>query len=314
MPGLASAPGDAPRVTVLMATYNGRRWIDEQVDSILRQRGVAVTLVVSDDGSSDGTREHLMERSLRDSRIRVLPRRNGPPGVTANFLHLFVSHAFDGSYVAFSDQDDIWRDDKLESQLAYMKDEHADVVSSNVTSFDSRGRERLIEKNSPQRRWDHIFEAAGPGSTYVFSPQMHARLVDLLANLDFSQIGVHDWYLYALARAIGAHWAISAQPTVDYRQHDDNVQGANSGRIAYRARLAKLRSGFYLRQFILTATAVREVNSYSDARNRDLDRLIAQLENPSIFSRLSFMRRACQIRRNRREGIQLACARLLGVW
>lgn len=314
MPGPHSAPGDAPRVTVLMATYNGRQWVDEQVDSVLRQRGVAVTLVVSDDGSSDGTREHLIERSSRDSRIRVLPRRDGPPGVTANFLHLFTSHAPDGSYVAFSDQDDIWHDDKLESQLAYMRDEHADVVSSNVTSFDSRGRERLIEKNSPQRRWDHIFEAAGPGSTYVFSPQMHARLAGMLENLDYSQIGVHDWYLYALARAIDAHWAIGAQPTVDYRQHDGNVQGANSGSAAYRARIAKLRSGFYRRQFILTAQAVRQVNAYPEARQRDLDRLIAQLENPSVFSRLSFTSRACQIRRNRREGIQLVCARLFGVW
>ena len=65
-----------PRVTVLMATYNGMAeggaWLDEQVDSVLAQAGVEVRLVVSDDASSDGTRAHLQERAAADPRIMVV--------------------------------------------------------------------------------------------------------------------------------------------------------------------------------------------------------------------------------------------------
>ena len=86
-----------PRVTVLMATYNGMAeggaWLDEQVDSVLAQVGVDVRLVVSDDASSDGTRAHLEARAAADPRITVLPQRDGTPGVTGNFLHLFTTHA-----------------------------------------------------------------------------------------------------------------------------------------------------------------------------------------------------------------------------
>lgn len=303
-----------PRVTVLMATFNGRRWIDAQVDSILGQRGVEAALVVSDDGSSDGTREHLLARAAADPRIRVLEPRGGPPGVTANFLHLFTSHVPDGSWLAFSDQDDLWREDKLSYELAEMRRRGADVVSSNVESFEESGSRALIRKDQPFRKWDHLFEAAGPGSTYLFSPQAHIRMLEALSRLDYSRIGVHDWYLYAIARAIGLKWVILPEASVSYRQHESNVIGAHSGAAARRFRLERLRSGFYLEQFLLTARAVREVNTYPAPLKADLDRIIAELEDGSASSRLAFARRWPQIRRRRLEGIQLVCSRLARVW
>lgn len=302
------------RVTVLMATYNGRQWIDAQVDSILGQRGVEVVLVVSDDGSSDGTLEHLHARALEDPRIRVLPPRGGRPGVTANFLHLFTTHIPDDTAVAFSDQDDVWREDKLLLELAAMHSAGMDVVSSNAESFSATGARSIIKKNQPLRKWDHVFEAAGPGSTYLFSPQAHARIVDALSRLDYSRIGVHDWYLYAIARAIGLHWTILEEATVEYRQHEANVLGANSGPAARKFRLERLMSGFYREQFLLTARAIREVSDYSASAKADLDCLIAELENGSFRSRLAFARRWRQIRRKPLEGIELACSRLAFIW
>lgn len=304
---------ETPRVTVLMATFNGRRWIDAQVDSILGQRGVEVALVVSDDGSSDGTREHLLARAAADPRIRVLEPRGGPPGVTANFLHLFTSHVPDGSAIAFSDQDDLWREDKLLLELGAIAS-GADAVSSNVESFDASGARRLIRKDQPQRRWDHIFEAAGPGSTYLFSPGAHIRMVEALSRLDHSRIGVHDWYLYAIARAIGLKWVILPEASVAYRQHEGNVQGANAGAAATAARVSKLRNGFYRRQFLLTARAIEAVNTYDEATKRDLHRLIDQLEDESFVGRLRFLSRWRQIRRSHVEGLELAGAHVLGVW
>lgn len=312
-----------PRVTVLMATYNGMAeggaWLDEQVDSVLAQVGVDVSLVVSDDASTDATRAHLQRRSALDPRITVLPQRDGPPGVTGNFLHLFTTHVPDGSFVAFTDQDDVWHEDKLERQLALMRDAGAFVVSSNVTSFRSLpgggvGERRLIRKSQPQRAWDFLFEAAGPGSTYLFSPEAHRTLVEALARLDYAEIGVHDWYVYALARSIGLPWVIGESPTLEYRQHGGNVQGANSGAGARDARMARLRSGFYCNQFVLTARAALEVGSFEPERRRELVAILGELQDRRLGSRLRFFLRWPQIRRDRIEGIKLAAAHVLGVW
>jgi lipopolysaccharide biosynthesis protein len=274
---------------------------------------------VSDDASSDGTRAHLEERASVDPRITVLPQREGTPGVTGNFLHLFMTHAPDGSYVAFTDQDDVWHEDKLSSQLALMETTGADVVSSNVTSFQWLpggvvGERRLIRKSQPQRTWDFLFEAAGPGSTYVFSPKAHEALVRVLSGLDYSEIGVHDWYVYALARSIGLTWVIGEEPTLEYRQHGGNVQGANSGSGARDARMAKLRNGFYRNQFILTARTAQKVGTFDERRARQLRAILRELESQGVASRLCFALRWRQIRRDRLEGLKLAAARVLGVW
>lgn len=306
-----------PRVDVLMATFNGGPWISQQIDSILAQEDVDVRVVVSDDGSRDGTLEYLERRATEESRLVLLPRRSGLPGVTANFMHLLTSQPTSTDcLVALSDQDDIWFPNKLRSQLELMRSTGADAVSSDVISFDATGRRRLIVKSEPQRQWDYIFEAAGPGSTYVFSPEMHARLLRALASLDLEGVGVHDWFLYALVRAMGGRWTISGEPTVAYRQHGGNVQGEHHGLRAARSRLERLRSGFYRDQFILTARTSLEVGgpNRSPEWRGALTSLIDDLVREDTGARLRIARRHREIRRNRREGLELAWACLLHLW
>jgi len=117
-----------------------------------------------------------------------------------------------------------------------------------------------------------------------------------------------------LARALGATWVIGEEPTLEYRQHDSNVQGANSGAGATRARMEKLRSGFYRRQFILVAQACLSVGSYDARERRALESLAANLRSTSVWSRFAFALRFARIRRQLTEGIKLAGARVLGVW
>lgn len=306
-----------PRVVVLMATYNGLPWVDAQIDSILNQKGVEVRLRVSDDGSTDGTLEHLHERASADSRIEVLARHDGPAGVTANFLYLFTTwEPTPEVYVAFSDQDDIWRSDKLRRQVGLLGSRNADAVSSNVVSFDDHDRRRLVVKSQPQVRWDHIFEAAGPGSTYLFSPDLHRRLLGALESMDHSRIGVHDWLLYALSRGMGAQWFIDAVPTVEYRQHGSNVQGENFGPTALWMRLRHLRSGFYREQFQLMACAALTVGQgvVPTETIRELSLLFRDLQDTSFRGRSRIAARWREIRRSHLEGFELALACLVGIW
>jgi rhamnosyltransferase len=219
-------------------------------------------------------------------------------------------------FVAFSDQDDIWHADKLSRQVELIRSQGVDAVSSNVESFDAAGNRHVIVKSHPQRRWDYVFEAAGPGSTYVFTPGMHRQLVGVLAGLDTFEVGVHDWYLYALVRALGGTWVIDPEPLVEYRQHDGNVQGEHRGVSAFAQRLAGLRSGFYRKQFFLTAQSCLTVGAdfHDEAWSADLERLIDALVRRDFISRVRIARRFRQIRRNPREGAALAAACVLGVW
>ncbi|WP_175956231.1 glycosyltransferase family 2 protein [Schaalia sp. Marseille-Q2122] len=306
-----------PRVVVLMATFNGAQWIRQQIDSILAQEAVEVRLLVSDDGSEDDTVQIVDSYASRDSRVRLLPRRSGPPGVTGNFIHLFLNaQPLAGEYVAFADQDDLWHPNKLSRQIRLLTTQNADAVSSNVTAFDDNGVRQLIVKSQPQRRWDYLFEAGGPGSTYLFTFDLYQRLRTYIEANGYEGISVHDWFLYALARAAGAHWIIDKEPTVDYRQHEANVIGANRGIRAIRDRLRHLRSGHYRQQFLLMAEMALAVGSptHDEHWSAELRDLIRDLHSQSFRSRLRLASRWPHLRRKRRQGLELAALCLLGQW
>ena len=79
---------------------------------------------------------------------------------------------------------------------------------------------------------------------------------------------------------------IGEEPTLEYRQHGGNVQGANSGAGARDARMAKLRNGFYRRQFILTARAALAVGTFEPRRRRELEAILGELEDQGLAARL----------------------------
>src|SRR4051812_47789606 len=114
---------ELPRVTVLMATWNGLAWLPEQVDSILSQHGVDVRLVALDDESTDGTREWLVGRAALDPRVKVLPSMGKSGGSAPNFYRLIqlAVPTLDG-YLAFSDQDDVWHPGKLKKHVGILED------------------------------------------------------------------------------------------------------------------------------------------------------------------------------------------------
>ena len=98
-----------PKIAVCLAAFNGTHWLTEQLDSILAQTGVAVTVFVSVDVSNDGTEDWVDVRAQADSRIVVLPHGENFGGAARNFFRILREvdlSKFD--YVSFADQDDIW--------------------------------------------------------------------------------------------------------------------------------------------------------------------------------------------------------------
>lgn len=242
------------RVAILLATYNGERWLDEQLDSLFGQEGVDVTIFASDDGSSDATPALLQARA--GAKLICLPAAARCGSAAGNFFRLLRDvdlRGFDA--VALSDQDDIWHAGKLARALGLMQTHGVDAVSGNVEAFWPDGRRVLLAKHQPQQPWDYHFEAAGPGCTYVLSNRLAQALQDVLTarREEASGVALHDWFIYCHARSKGWRWHIDEQPCMDYRQHGGNVIGANEGTAAARARFEKVLSGWYRQQILLIA-------------------------------------------------------------
>ncbi|MEE5153493.1 glycosyltransferase [Pseudomonas alliivorans] len=286
-----------PKVAVLLAAYNGMDWIAEQLDSILKQTNLCVSVFISVDPSTDGTDSLCSVYAERNANVTLLPAVGQFGGASRNFFRLIRDvdlSAFD--YVAFSDQDDIWYSDKLHRATSAMVSGNYDAYSSNVIAFWPDGRRMLVDKAQPQVRWDHAFEAAGPGCTYV----MNRRLADafkasLVANWAACQrITLHDWYCYAYARNHDFRWFIDPVPSMDYRQHAGNQVGANTGIAAFTTRLKKILGGWWPEQVVLINDLTGRTSGLT-------------LEGKTAFLRLVFQARHCRRRPRDKRLFIIAC-------
>ncbi len=209
-----------PSISVALASYNGIRYIDEQIESILAQTLPVSEIVICDDGSNDGTRERLKEWAQRESQI-VLQFNEERLGFRNNF---FLAITLCRSpLIALADQDDIWLPDKLERLLPYLQT--ADLACSDLTAIDARGEviahsvaeyeNRRIEKNPPFTTL--LYTNVVTGCTALFKKE-------LLTDLPYDGERYHDWWLALLASRRGGIAYLDA-PTVLYRQHGENDTG-----------------------------------------------------------------------------------------
>jgi rhamnosyltransferase len=225
---------ELPKIAVLMAVYNGMRWLTQQVDSILNQEAVKVTLYISVDQSQDNSALWCQELADSDNRVVLLPLGQRYGSATKNFFRLLQEVDFKNfDYTSFADQDDIWHSDKLHRAVNILKSQGYSGYSSNVTAWwdGKSSKKRLLNKAQPMKKWDYLFESGGPGCTYVMSQSLIIdiqkcllALPELVGKLDF-----HDWFCYAYARGKNIQWHIDNEPSMLYRQHGDNAVGINRG-------------------------------------------------------------------------------------
>lgn len=247
------------KVAVLLAAYNGKVWLEEQLATIQAQRGVAVHIYISVDASSDGTEIWCSDYARRHGNVSLVPPAEQCGGAARNFFHLICNVNFEEfDLVALADQDDRWQLDKLSRAAMCIAETSAQAYSSSVTAFWPDGRRKFLSKSQRQVKWDHYFEAAGPGCTYVMTKTFARYLQGQVRDkwVELQRVSLHDWYIYALARSQGYAWHIDNQSGLDYRQHDNNQFGANVGYVALKSRYLKIRSGWWLGQVQLIESLV----------------------------------------------------------
>ena len=250
---------ELPEIAVLLAAYNGMSWIEEQLASILAQTGVHVSIFISVDPSTDGTESWCAEYALNHPNVTLLPPAGPFKGAARNFFRLIRDVDFTAyDFVSFSDQDDIWYPDKIQRAIAKLRSDDVDGYSSNVVAFWPNGRRMLVDKAQPQVQWDYLFEAAGPGCTYVLKPALAAGFKKLIVDEweRVQEVALHDWFCYAYARSHEFKWFIDPVPGMDYRQHADNQVGVNAGLRSTWNRLARIWGGWWFDQVSLLSSLI----------------------------------------------------------
>lgn len=251
------------KVAVCLAAFNGVRYLQQQIDSIFNQADTDIFLFVSVDPSTDGTEEWITQLQKKNAKVVPLPFGEKFGGAARNFFRLIRDVDFSGfDYVAYADQDDIWLPGKLKRATDQLVETGADGYSSDIVAFWESGRSRYIKKSYPQKRWDYLFESAGPGCTFVLSRKLAMDLQGFLRHKQQQtmDIGLHDWFTYAYARAHGYQWVIDAYASLMYRQHEQNQVGVNAGLSAFVWRAKQVLNGWGLSQARRIAELVGKSN------------------------------------------------------
>lgn len=218
-----------------------------------------VKIFISVDVSDDDTLSLCQRMAAQKMSIEVMFCNERFGGAARNFFKLISTVDFSGfDYVGFADQDDIWLPCKLTRAHEVLSITRSSAYSSNVTAFWPDGRQVLVKKSQQQVRWDFLFEAAGPGCTYVLKTELACKFQELIKRrwTEVQSVGLHDWFVYAFARTNGYRWVIDEVPGMLYRQHENNQVGVNKGLKALFYRVNKVFSGWGLTQSALIAELV----------------------------------------------------------
>ena len=256
---------DAPKVLVLMATFNGEPWIKEQIRSIFSQENVEVSLLVGDDCSSDQTRA-LIAANCKASRLCFHDANFSSGSAGANFRRLFIAADVGNfDYVALSDQDDIWLPNKLTLAINALKLSGAVGYSSSVEAFWEGGKTKVINQCNDITSVDFLFEGAGQGCTYVLTNKFFKNIKEFCKEFPGAaeSLYFHDWMIYLLSRGLKKKWYFDQTPTIKYRQHGKNDIGARGGLYSVKFRLKKIFDGWYSKQ-ILSALSIYKLAGGND--------------------------------------------------
>ncbi len=203
-------------ISVAMATYNGEKYIKEQLESILLQLENQDEVIVSDDGSTDHTLKII--ESLNDQRIKIL---KGPRnGVKQNFAHALSFCK--GKYIFLSDQDDIWLENKVKHVLTCFEEKKCDCITHNCDVVNSNHSEVLIESFFDYRKstpgiLSNIYKNKYLGCCMAFKNEMLKSILPIPNSIE-----MHDQWIGLICEKFGTSIFLDKK-LIHYRRHDDNV-------------------------------------------------------------------------------------------
>jgi glycosyltransferase involved in cell wall biosynthesis len=255
-----------PTVAVLIATYNGEKYISEQLESIIRQQKVNVHIYISDDGSLDQT------INIIKSYIKKYPKKikkifyNNFKNAAKNFMY-FGKRKLCYKYYAYCDQDDVWFEKKLISAIKKINLGY-DLYGSRTINTDKNlkiiGLSPDFENFKPNFN-NALLQSFAGGNTMVFNHKVYK----LLEKTDLKKVIVsHDWWTYVLATYCGKKVYFDRQPYIFYRQHENNIIGHNLGLLNQIYRTYRALKGEFKRSINYNLELLEDFDKYAVKKNK----------------------------------------------
>ncbi|WP_241647799.1 glycosyltransferase family 2 protein, partial [Rosenbergiella metrosideri] len=236
------------KIAILLCTYNGEKYLREQLDSIIYQSYKNWVIYASDDGSADDTITILNEYQLKIGKEKLVILSGPKKGFAWNFISSLQHNGEGFEYFAFCDQDDIWHHNKLERAVEFVysteRDPFKECLLYGARTFLVDDTGRSIGKSNLFRRKfslnNALVQSYAGGNTMLISNALREKVKLLPSNLE---VVSHDWLLYIYCTALDGEVMYDREPCLYYRQHGHNLVGSNRTLESKIKRLKKLYKG-----------------------------------------------------------------------
>lgn len=260
-------------IAILMATYNGGRFLSQQLASIAGQNHEDWSLWISDDASTDDTLKIIGDFANTQPAGRVTLFHSAHRHPTRNFMSLMARPEIPDGVIAFADQDDVWLPEKLAHGLRVMAkttepDRPALYGARTIIVDDDlkrRGHSPLFRH--PPGFANAIVQSIAGGNTMLLNGNAQALLRRAGPSLE---VVTHDWWAYQLIAGAGGQVIYDTEPMLLYRQHDTNLIGSNSGARAQMVRLRAVMQNRFREWNDLNLSALDQCRDHLTAENAAL--------------------------------------------
>jgi glycosyltransferase involved in cell wall biosynthesis len=212
------------KVRVLMSVYNGERYLKEQIQSVLDQKGLEIDLLIRDDGSSDSSIAIIEDFMKEHANIQLIKGEN--IGVIASFYELSLKAGEEYDFYAYCDQDDVWLEDKLLRAVGFLdKPEMPQLYCSKARLVDENLNFLQMSHDVTASKQSAMIQNIVIGCTCVMNNALHKLVVEKVP--DYQAIRMHDSWFYKLAIFFG-EVVSDDESRILYRQHGNNAVGLSN--------------------------------------------------------------------------------------
>lgn len=286
-----------PSVNILMATYNGESYLDEQLTTVYNQDIRNLNIIVSDDESVDRTNLILNKWKLKWNKGKFIILSGPRRGYSENFRSLLCRSNIDADYTAFCDQDDVWHERKLSVAIEAIEGcgkARPGLYCSRTMLVNEVGAPVGLspEFRRPPSFKNAIVQSIGGGNTMVLNKTAFELAAESARRTGFVS---HDWWCYMLVTGAGGLVVYDPIPHIGYRQHAANLIGKNTGALARVKRVKRLLEGrlgkwndqnlaaLQACDDLLTDEARHVIMEFSNIRSKNLKVRIASLHRSRLY-------------------------------
>lgn len=301
-------------VAILLCTFNGEKFLQQQLDSLSQQTHTRWVLHASDDGSTDQT-WHILEAYQRARPNGQVYLYRGPQkGFAHHFLSLAKRANAQAPFYAFCDQDDLWDPKKLETALCFLNAAQEDkpaLYCGRTSLIDGQGKRLGLSPlfTKPPTFSNALVQSLAGGNTMVFNEKACSLLCLVETHIP---IVSHDWLLYQLVTGCEGHVFYDEIPLILYRQHPKNTVGANNNMLARIKRIRLLIKGRFYQWNTNNIKVLQFVSLLFTPKNREILKNFDKARQVGLLKRLYLFNKTGVYRQTFLGNIALVVAAILG--